>query len=418
MFDQVVATRRSLEDIASAFDASALTPEAARRWMQELALIRRLLDGMIGPSARRMSETSASVADAVVQVAKTLGVGTGEVRGAIETAKRREGLPATDRAVREGQLSARETQLIAGAASRNPTAEPELLAIAEHGLAPLRDACVRARAAVEDPAERTERQHRQREWRSWTDTDGMLSGRFRFTPEIGGQLKQKIEAQAQRIFRAHKAGTDHESLNAYAADAVAEFLLAAPTETTVKATSPKFVVHIVADHGALIRGGTAAGETCEIPGVGPVDVSWVKELLGSAFLTLIIKKGKDILTVAHLGRHVPAEVMTALLVDGRECDVEGCHHRDHLHDHAHGGPTSFANLGWLCYRHHRLKTAGWILGPAHPITRKRTLLPRPIADAARRPQRGRSQAGWSEPGTTGPWAKRDGVSVSAPAGGT
>jgi 5-methylcytosine-specific restriction endonuclease McrA len=78
--------------------------------------------------------------------------------------------------------------------------------------------------------------------------------------------------------------------------------------------------------------------------------------------------------------------MTALIVSGRECDVEGCNHRgylerDHLHDHAKGGPTSFANLGWLCYWHHRLKSSGWQLGPADPVTRKRTLRP-PIAIAA------------------------------------
>jgi len=142
------------------------------------------------------------------------------------------------------------------------------------------------------------------------------------------------------------------------------------------------VVHIVIDHGTIMRGGTAHGEVCEIPGVGPVDVNWVNNLLGSAFLTVVIKNGKDIHTVAHLGRHVPAEVMTALLVSGRECDIEDCNNRgylerDHIHDHAQGGPTSFANLGWLCYHHHRLKSNGWQLGPTHPETRKRILCPPP-----------------------------------------
>jgi hypothetical protein len=137
-------------------------------------------------------------------------------------------------------------------------------------------------------------------------------------------------------------------------------------------------VHIVIPHSALVRGGTVDGEICEIPGVGPVDVAWVRELLGSAFLTAIIKKGNDIVTVAHLGRHVPAEIQTALLVSGRECDIAGCNHRgylerDHTDDYANGGPTAFWNLGWLCYRHHQLKTAGRILGPRDPITRKRTL---------------------------------------------
>ena len=127
-----------------------------------------------------------------------------------------------------------------------------------------------------------------------------------------------------------------------------------------------------------MRGGAVDGEVCEIPGVGPVDVSWVRDLIGSAFLTAVIKRGKDLLTVAHLGRHIPAEIRTALLVSGRECDVEGCHQRgylerDHAHDYAKGGPTSFANLGWLCYLHHRLKSSGWQLGRRDPVTRKRTL---------------------------------------------
>jgi hypothetical protein len=206
----------------------------------------------------------------------------------------------------------------------------------------------------------------------------MWVGRFRYEPEIGGLLTAAIEKQAQRIFRDHKAGTEHESNDAYAADAVAGFILGDPTKTETTTTGVDTTVHIVVSHGALVRGGVGDDEVCEIPGVGPVDVGWVTELLGSAFLTLVIKNGKDITTVAHLGRHIPAEVLTALIVSGRECDVEGCHHRgylerDHIHDHAHGGPTAFGNLSWLCYRHHRLKSAGWILGPAQPDTRKRKL---------------------------------------------
>jgi hypothetical protein len=235
------------------------------------------------------------------------------------------------------------------------------------------------------------------------DRDGMLSGSYRFQPEIGGFLKTAIETEQQRIYRNHKSG-EHESLSAYAADPVAALILGT-TAAAVPAPAPgaddttdavavttadatpitkgvDAVMHIVIDHGTIMGGGTTDGEVCEIPGVGPVDVNWVNNLLGSAFLTVIIKNGKDIHTVAHLGRHVPTEVMTALLVSGRECDIEGCNNRgylerDHIHDHAQGGPTSFANLGWLCYLHHRLKSSGWQLGPAHPETRKRTLHPPP-----------------------------------------
>ena len=59
----------------------------------------------------------------------------------------------------------------------------------------------------------------------WTDTDGMLSGQFRLTPEIGGQIRVAFEAEVQRIFRTRRAGRDHEPQEAYAADAFATFVL-------------------------------------------------------------------------------------------------------------------------------------------------------------------------------------------------
>jgi hypothetical protein len=139
-------------------------------------------------------------------------------------------------------------------------------------------------------------------------------------------------------------------------------------------------VHIIVDHDALKRGDVFEGETCEIQGVGPVSVEWVRSILGEAFLTAIIKKGTDITTVAHFGRNVPELVQTAKIAGGHECEAEDCEihgylERDHVHDFALGGVTSLANLIWLCYFHHRLKSRGWILGPPDPITGKRKLFP-------------------------------------------
>jgi hypothetical protein len=376
MFASLIAARRVLDEIVLEFDA--LSAEAAMRVVDELGVIRRLVDGMLAKAAKRVADADAGVRDGAAVVARTLGVRPGEVRAAIETVTQLENLPATDAAVREGKLSVAEAQLIAAAAAANPGAEQELLEQAEQGLVSLKDACVAARARVEDPGVRAKRQRAARRFRTWIDADGMIAGYFRLNPEVGGPVQKVIEAQVQRIFRARKAGTDHESLDAYAADALVEFVLGEHADIPVKGADA--TVHIVVDHGALLRGGTADGEVCEIPGVGPVDVAWVQELLGTAFLTAVIRKGKDILTVAHFGRHISAELMTALLVSGRECDVEHCNHRgylerDHVHDYAKGGPTSFANLGWLCYAHHRLKSGGWQLGPPDPDTRKRTLRP-------------------------------------------
>jgi hypothetical protein len=107
----------------------------------------------------------------------------------------------------------------------------------------------------------------------------------------------------------------------------------------------------------------------------------VEQLGSKAFVALVVKHGVDIRTVSHLGRYIPAPLLTALLVAGRhECCVEGCTHRgytetDHHDDHAKGGPTVFWNLGDMCDHHHGLKTSGWVLGPPRPGTRKRKLYP-------------------------------------------
>ncbi len=379
MFTSFTTARDALEGVARDFDASMLTGDDARQAVAELGVIRRLTDALLAKAAKRVLDRSPKSENAAEVIAASLGVSPGEVRAAIGTAAQLEQLPATDAAVRAGRLSPAQAKMIARAASKNPGAEQELLAAAESGLVPLKDACIRARAKVEDPDARRKRHHRERELRMWTDTDGMVAGRFRLSPEIGSQIKAKIDAEVQRIFRARKGG-EHEPHNAYAADAFAAFVLN-PSEPGAT-RDPNATVHVIIDHAALVRGNTADGELCEIPGVGPVNVNWVRELLGSAFLTAIVKRGKDILTVAHFGRHIPAELQTALIVNGRECKVEGCYNRgylerDHAHDHAKGGATSLENVDWLCGREHRLKSAGWILGHPHPVTGKCKLFPPP-----------------------------------------
>ena len=380
MFASLTAARSELDAIALGFDASALAGDEALRVVDELGAIRRVVDGMLAKTAKGVADTSAHAAtgdrNAAAAVARSLGVGAGEVRSFMGTATKLEQLPATDAAVRTGKLSSLEARMIADAATVNPQAEQELLDAAQRGLVPLKDACIAARARTEAPKERAQRQHAARRFRMWTDDDGMLAGKFRLTPEVGGQVKAAIDSAVKRTFRARRTGSEHEPHEAYAADALAAFVLAGKPGS--QAGGVQATVHIVVDHAALVLGGTVDGGVCEIPGVGPVDVGWVRELLGSAFLTAVIKKGKDIVTVAHLGRYVPAEIQTALIVSGRECDIAGCHHRgylerDHVHEHAKGGPTAFWNLGWLCYWHHRLKSAGWQLGERDPVTRKRTI---------------------------------------------
>jgi hypothetical protein len=383
MFDALTTTRTALERLASDFEPGTLTGEQAVRVVAELGVIRRLVDGMLGRAAKRMEETSAHAAtgarDAAHLYARAVGSDTTEARRAISTAKRLERLPETRAAVQEGRLSVRQAELVADAATRNPGAERSLLAAAGEGLTPLKDACVRARAQAEDPDARAARQHAARRYRMWTASDGMVEGHFRVTPEVGGGIKAKLDQETQRIFRSRRRSGPHESLEAYAADAFAHLIQRDTGAKTTKSTVTN--VHVVIDHPALVRGNVLEGERCEIPGVGPVNVAWVREMLGEAFVTAVIKKGRDITTVAHFGRHIPVELQTAMIVGGRECDVAGCHSRGYLErdhcevDYAKGGPSAWWNMAWLCSVHHRRKTRGWKLGPRAPSTGKRPLDP-------------------------------------------
>jgi uncharacterized protein DUF222 len=379
MFVSLTAIHVELEALARDLDAAALSGAEALRALDELGVIRRLTDGLLAKVAKRVHDTSAyersGARDAAHCYARTLGCDTSEARRAIETATKLAQLPTVDLAVREGRLSAQQAQMITAAASLNPDAAGSLVAAAAQGMVPLKDACIAARAEVEDQAARSQRQRAARSFRMWTADDGMVEGHFKLQPEVGGRVKQLVDHETGRVFRGRRRDGTHEAHDRYAADAFVELLFG---QRRAKST---VTTHVVIDHAALVRGETVPGERCEIPGVGPVSVTWAREILGDSFLTAIIKKGRDIATVAHLGRHVPAEVQTAMIVGGRECDIEGCHNRGYLErdhceiDYAKRGPTAWWNLTWLCSVHHRRKTKGWRLGRRDEGTGKRPLRP-------------------------------------------
>jgi hypothetical protein len=338
----------------------------------------------------------------------------------------------------------RDAATIAGVVRVNPAAEQRLLEAAAQGGNALRDVAVAARAEVEDEAARSRRQRRLHHLRTWIDDDGMVAGRFRLTPEIGAGFLGSVEARTRAIFRARRKqpASEHEPMECYAADALVDlvcrpdealasdapyetgpaddapahtevavddamsdapdelFVAAEPTEAApaaataeasdarpnrssrrkVRRSKSPYTVHIFVDHTVLQRGNALPGERCEIPGVGPVNAQWVREILGDAFVTSIIRKGVDISTVTHHGRNIPAVLETALIVQGRECDIAGCDcrgylERDHVEiDFAKHGPTALWNLTWLCYRHHLRKSAGGRLSAPDPHTRKRRFL--------------------------------------------
>jgi hypothetical protein len=126
-------------------------------------------------------------------------------------------------------------------------------------------------------------------------------------------------------------------------------------------------VVFVIDERAYRRGHAHRGEPCHILGGGPIPASAVRERVDDAFVKALLHDGVNILTVAHHGRHRPAELNTALqlgpapLFEGIACVEPGCNRTyglqwDHKDPCANGGLTSFGNLQPYCTPHHCEKT--------------------------------------------------------------
>ena len=126
-------------------------------------------------------------------------------------------------------------------------------------------------------------------------------------------------------------------------------------------------MNVVIDLSAYRRGHAVPGELCHIVDGGPVPVLWVRQVLGDAFVKAVLHDGVRIRRVAHFGRHIKAELRTALDLgappgfEGVKCSEPGCERRyglqwDHVVPVASRGPTSYDNIQALCHVHHAAKT--------------------------------------------------------------
>jgi hypothetical protein len=333
-----------------------------------------LLDAVLVQAAERATSGVGSRTTAVKHLANTSGLESAELTRALELSVMADGAPLTMAALRAGNIELRDAHLIASTMADVPDVESDLLVAAATSRGHLREACVRARASLEDDEARSKRLHRQRSHRRWTNADGMICGSYKMPAEMAGAFTSILDRETDRIFRLHADRESWEPREAYALDALHGLV----TSGGGAKKRSKVNVHILIDVDVLRRGSCEPGETCEIPGVGPVSAAWVQGLLGEAFVTSIITRGKDVHTVTHHGRYIRAELRTAMLAVGLTCICCGTRHgleTDHLEQFATGGPTEWRNLRPMCTADHDRKSAGWILGPPDPITSLRPLTP-------------------------------------------
>jgi hypothetical protein len=299
-------------------------------------------------------------ADAHDWMAQSTGSSAGAARAELATIGSVAAYPETRDALRAGEVSLVQAGEIASAPA---ACEAELLALARtSGSRAVQDAARKRRLEGIDRDELHARQHAAREVVHWRDRFGMVCFRGALPPEVGLPFVNRLDAETDRVSRDARRTGAAVTREQGAADAFCRLLHA---KATGRARSADLV--LVQDLDAYRRGHAHPGEVSHIVGGGPIPVSVARELSRDAFVKVVLHDGVQIHTVAHFGRHRPAELDTAPQLgappdfDGVTCAELGCDRRyglqwDHRDPVANGGPTSVDNLQPLCLPHHWDKT--------------------------------------------------------------
>ena len=368
--EAIIAAQKALED----FEPQIFKGKDAKHLVERFSHLERLAAAGKAMAARRVADSGAWRSEGVRSpahwMAKTTGTSVGHAVNVLETAERVVQLPATNRALRAGQLSQEQAQAIASAAAACPEKEENLLSAASReSLKDLKDECARVRAsALPDELHRLERVRRSRRVRTWTNSDGAFRLDASLTPADGATLLAALEPHKEQVFNEARKEGRRESFEAYAADALVRMAEASASGGGGSRKDAKAVVHVRVDHSALVRGATEAGEVCEIPGVGPIPVATARSLAEDAWICALVTDGEDIKAVSSMKKTIPARMRRAVEERDQTCAVPGCDVRHNLEiDHTlprhKGGPTQLDNLDRLCKWHHYLKTHrgyGWV----------------------------------------------------------
>jgi hypothetical protein len=367
----------SLRAVVAELDVGSVSPADAVGLVDWFAEVERLgaagkvlAAGRVADAEPYLVSGDRSMAD---WLAKRTGSTVSEARSVLDTAQRLAQAPVTDAAFRAGELSVKQAEAISCAAAADPSSETRLLGVAgSQSLQKLRDECARVRAAAEiDPRARHERIRRSRTWRRWTDAEGARCGSYRLTPDAGALLEAAAQPFIDAAIDTDRRSGAREPFDALAADglvAMAEASLAggqAPLKARGgrgrrRLRNRRELICLV-DLAALQRGSLEAGETCEIPGVGPIPVAVARQVFGDALLRVVIRDGVDVKTVVHTGRTANAVQETAVLArSGGRCERPRCDlvisEIDHITGYTKTKTTTLDDLAGLCGTCHDRKT--------------------------------------------------------------
>jgi HNH endonuclease len=347
-----------------------MTADDARELMAGYAKLKKLAAFGETVLARKLDDAE--------ELARVTGTSVPKARATVETAKALKEASIVQDAFAGGDISLDQATEIAKAEVAQPGSAKELLKTAQSGsFQVLRD---KARNVVLEAGQKRGLARRQREARStrtYSDDLGMINLHLRLEPHVGTPIVKRAEAEATRLYKAAKKDGKQEPFERHLADAYAKIF----SGSSVKPHSSRPELVILVSHEVAKRGWTDVreGETCKIPGVGPVAPEAVRELAGEAFLNGVLFDGKDLRHFKRWTKHIPVEVLTALeLGDPPEFDGPACidcgkrfgTQWDHFDPRNNGGPTCTENVGPRCWVCHQEKTrrdrAAGLLTPRPP----------------------------------------------------
>src|SRR5919202_2364407 len=206
MCDRLVELREGMARYAAGFDAAVLNVAQVEQVVRLAVAIEGVAATLKALAATRLVSVGSlrggerSVAHHLARVG---GTSVAEARGVVETGKRLEALPEVAGAARAGELSPRQSAVVADAAAADPGAKGRLLELAgRSSLAELREECARIKAAACPDLEARRRAiHEGRYLRSYTDAEGAWNLRMRHNPEVGAQVMAVLEPVRDRLFR-------------------------------------------------------------------------------------------------------------------------------------------------------------------------------------------------------------------------
>jgi hypothetical protein len=359
-----------LEKWARNLEPRLLDGPAAARELRRVARMEAICASVKTRLARRMEETNAwqrgGHKSAAHFVARETGTSIHQAVVTLETGAQLEELPALREAFATGRVTQAQVTEIAPAAVVAADHERELVALAQEDRnhARLRDRCRKVEADATDALARRNAIHAARALRTWTDPGGTWHLHANGTAEAGARIMARLNAETEAVFQDARKANTREPVDAYRFDA----LVRVAERTGDESARAKAHIFVNVDAEKLTHG-DAAGGVCEIKGVGPVPVATARELMGDALLTVVVKRGVDVTTIAHDGsKTMPVAVRRAVLARDPECVVDVCsapstevHHKDWR---SHGGKHSTKNCVGTCgWCHDLVHYHGYTLEP-------------------------------------------------------